>query len=331
MKTKILLSIVGVAALAALIYAYLQMSKEQAADKKADQPIAAASRVQHGANGETVITLDLKTQQLVGLQTAALAAAALPPEIKAYGRVLDSAALVTLQNEAVAARAALRASQREYERLKKLNAQDNASAHALDNAEAQMKHDQGALDTVEAQLMAASGKVVLVETADFFQSLAGQENVLVRLDLPADETPVETPAAARLTLPGTEQPVAADFLGRAATTDPQVQGAGFLFLVTNAPAVLTPGLAVTGFLQLPGEPLHGVIVPDDAGVRSDERAWIYVQTGDMTFARREITLDHPVPGGWFVTNNVVPGAKIVVTGAQMLLSEERKSQIKLED
>ena len=131
--------------------------------------------------------------------------------------------------------------------------------------------------------------------------------------------------------PGTAQPVAADFLGRAAATDPQVQGAGFIFVVTNAPSALTPGLAVTGFLQLPGEPAHGVVVPDAAVVRSDGRAWIYVQTGDTDFARREIILDHPAPGGWFETNSVAPGDKIVVTGAQTLLSEERKSQIKLED
>ena len=82
---------------------------------------------------------------------------------------------------------------------------------------------------------------------------------------------------------------------------------------------------------MPGQPRSGVLVPDNAVVRSDERAWIYVQTVDTHFVRREITVDHHVPGGWFVTNSIAPGDKVVVTGAQMLLSEERKSQIKLED
>jgi len=331
MKTKILLPVVIVAAIAALIFGYAQMSKEQAADAEADQPIAAASRVQHAANGKTIITLTLKTQQLIGLQTATLPATTLPPEMKAYGRVLDPAPLVALDNDVVAARAALQASQPEYKRLKKLNAQDNASLHTLETAEAQMKHDQGALNTAEAQLVAASGKAVLEEPPDFFQSLAKQETVLVRLDLPAGELPVETPTAAQLTVPGIQQPVAANFVGCAATTDPQEQGVGFIFLVANAPPALTPGLAVTGFLQLPGELLHGVVVPDDAVVRSDERAWVYVQTSGTDFARREIALDHPAPGGWFVTNDVAPGDKVVVTGAETLLSEERKSQIKLED
>ncbi len=331
MKTKILASIAVVVGVAALIFSYVQMSKERAADKAADLPISAASRVQTGANGETVITLDAKTQQLIGLQTATLVAAALPPEIKAYGRVLDSATLVSLQNDVVTAQAALQASQPEYERLKKLSAQENASAHVLETAEAQMKHDQGALDTAEAQLVAASGKAVLDEPAGFFQSLVRQENVLVRLDLPAGETPAEMPVAAQLDLPGTAQPVAADFLGRAAATDPQVQGAGFIFWVTNARAVLTPGLAITGFLQLPGEPANGVIVPEAAVVHSDGRAWIYVQTAGTAFTRREIFPDHSTAGGWFVTNGVAPGDKVVVIAAQTLLSEEHKAEIKLED
>lgn len=331
MKTKILLPIVCVAAIAALIFGYAQMSKERAADEQADQPIAAASRVRTGANGATVITLDAKTQKLAGLQTATLAAATLPPEIQAYGRVLDSAALVVLDDDVLAARAALRAAQQEYERLKKLSAEDNAPARALEAAAAEMKRDQSALASAVAQLAAASGKAVAGAPPDFFQSLARQESALVRLDLPAGEISVETPTAAQLVLPGMKQPVVANFVGRAATTDPQVQGAGFLFLATNAPATLAPGLALTGFLQLPGEPLHGVVVPGDAVVRSDGRAWIYVQTGGTDFTRHEISLDHPLVGGWFVTNNVVPGGKVVVTGAQTLLSEELKSQIKLED
>ena len=331
MKSKILLPIVIVAAVAALIFGYAQRSKEQAADEKADQPIIAASRVRTGANGATVITLDAKTQKLAGLQTATLAAATRRPEIQAYGRVLDSAALVTLHDEVLAARAALRAAQLEYQRLEKLRAEDNAPARALETAAAEMKHDQSALASAAAQLAAASGQAVAGAPPGFFRSLARQDSVLVRLDLPAGEMPAAAPTAAQLVLPGMQQPVAANFVGRAATTDPQVQGAGFLFLATNAPATLAPGLALAGFLQLPGEPLHGVVVPGDAVVRADGRAWIYVQTGETDFTRHEISLDHPLAGGWFVTNNVAPGGQVVVTGAQTLLSEELKSQIKLED
>jgi hypothetical protein len=307
------------------------MSKEKVADAEANQPISAASRMQTGTNGETVITLDAKTQRLIGLQTATLAAAALPPEMKAWGRVLDSATLISAHNSVVAAQAALQASQPEYQRLKELSGQDNASLRALETAEAQMQQDQSALATAQAQLVAASSPAMAGEPPHFFQSLAKQESVLVRLDLPADELVAEAPTGAQLKISGQNSEVRGQFVGLAAATDPQVQGAGFIFVVTNAPAELTPGLAVTGFLQLPGEQLHGVVVPDAAAVRSDERAWIYAQTGETNFVRREIKLNHPTASGWFVTNSVVPGDKVVVTGAQTLLSEDRKSQIKIED
>jgi hypothetical protein len=333
MKTKILLCLAIIAAMAALIYGYVQMSTEQAADKEADQPITAASRVQRDTHGGTVVTLDRDTQKLIGLQTASLAAATLPTEIKAYGRVLDPAPLAGLAGDVASGRAALDASGREYERLKTLAHSQNVSAKALEDAEAAMKHDQAAFAAAEAQLTSASGNAVAdqPDLSAFVESLAKLETVLVRLDLPAGEWPEETPAGALVLPPGGHQPSAAGFLGRAATIDPQVQGEGFLFLVTNVPARLTPGLAVAGLLQLPGEPLHGAVVPDDAIVRSDDRAWFYVQTGDTTFGRREIILDHPVSGGWFVTNGVAPGDKVVTTGTQTLLSEERKTQIKLSD
>ncbi|HZI32647.1 MAG TPA: hypothetical protein VFF11_09905, partial [Candidatus Binatia bacterium] len=299
MKTKLLLFIAIPAGLAALNFGYVEMSREQAADAEADQPVSAASRVQHDADGKTSIVLNAKTQQLIGLETTTLAAVDLPPEMSAYGRVLDSARLITLENGISVTRASLQASQKEYERLKKLSAQDNASAQALETAEAKLKQDQGALDTAEVQLAAASCRALLAQPAEFVQALSRQDTVLVRLDLPAGESPGKPPVAAKLKWAGEEQPVAANFLGRAATTDPQAQGLGFVFVVTNAPGTLTPGLAVTGWLQLPGKPATAVIVPDDAVVRSDERAWIYVQTGETNFTRRKITLDHPAPGGWF--------------------------------
>lgn len=110
-----------------------------------------------------------------------------------------------------------------------------------------------------------------------------------------------------------------------------MQGEGFLFTATNAAGRLAPGLALTGFLQLPGAPLRGVVVPNAAIVRAAERAWVYVQTGDTAFQRRELALDQPVGEGWFVTGGLAPKDRLVVTGAQTLLSEERKTQIKVGD
>ena len=334
-RIALFLAVVVVAAvLTAVAYSYLHLSKERTSDGEGDKPIVAKSRVEHGTNGEAVVNLDLDTQRLIGLQTAALEASTQSPAVKAYGRVLDPSPLLVLASDIAMDRATLAASSKEYQRLKTLFGQgQNASAKALESAQAAMQHDQIALQTAEVQLVAAWGKSIVEQPdlAAFVESLAKLEGALVRLDLPAGDAVSEAPVGAQLVLPGTNAPLAARFLGRATTTDPQVQGEGFLFVATNAAARLAPGLALTGFLQLPGAPLHGVVVPNAAIVRAAERAWAYVQTGDTTFERRELALDQPVAGGWFVTSGLAPGDRLVVTGAQTLLSEERKTQIQMGD
>jgi multidrug efflux pump subunit AcrA (membrane-fusion protein) len=105
-----------------------------------------------------------------------------------------------------------------------------------------------------------------------------------------------------------------------------MQGQGFLFLVNPNATRLVPGQALVGYLQVPGEPVAGVVVPREAVVRTEGAAWVYVldQAGAEAFARTEIPLDHPTDAGWFVPQGVSAGDYIVVKGAQQLLSIERR-------
>ena len=80
-----------------------------------------------------------------------------------------------------------------------------------------------------------------------------------------------------------------------------------------------------GFLRLPGEPVAGVVIPGTAVVRNEGEAWIYVQKGGSnTFTRVSIDLDRPVEAGWFVTKALGADERLVVSGAQQLLSFELK-------
>ncbi len=286
-RAAVFLAFVTVAILVAvLFYGSRRMNKDRSADDEGDKPVAAESEVEQSTNGEAIVRLDPATQKLIGLQTAVVEAATEAPAVKAYGRVLEPAPLLALASDTASARTALVASKEEYERLKTLFAQDqNASAKALEQAHAAMQHDQIALQAAEAQLVAAWGKSVTDQRdqAAFLESLAKLDCVLVRLDLPAGDLLAEAPVGGRLVLPGTNAPLDARFLGRATTTDPQVQGAGFLFVATNATGGLAPGLALTGYLLLPGAPLHGVVVPNAAIVRAADRAWAYCRRATLCF------------------------------------------------
>src|ERR1035437_10168056 len=209
-RTALFLALVaGVAVIAALVYGYLRMSKQRTAEAKGDKPVVAESRVEARTNGEVVVNLDLSTQRLIGLQTATLEAATQALAVKAYGRVLEPAPLLALVSDTASARAALEASSKKYQRLKTLFAQgQNASAKALESAQAAMQHDQIALQTAEAQLVTAWGKSMVEQPdlAAFVESLAKLECLLVRLDLPAGDSLSEAPVGAQLVLPGPNAP-----------------------------------------------------------------------------------------------------------------------------
>ena len=313
---------------AALVAGCSPSSKEPAAAPPA-KPAEPESRVKHGTNGEVVITLDAATQKVMGLQTAALSAAQLKPEVKAYGRVLDTSPLVALVAELTVAQAASEASQAELKRLKTLAGQNNASERALQAAEAAAARDQVQVESARLRVLSGWGSAIAGQRdlPAFVQSLGSLASVLVEIDLPAGEAGTSTPTGARLvTLADDSKPIEAQLLGPATAVDPQMQGRGFLFLVTPNPSRLTPGAAVTGFLSLPGEAQTGVTMPREAVVRFNGTTWVYVQTGDDTFQRTEVALDRPLEKGWFVREGLKPQDKVVSVGAQQLLSEELKGQ-----
>lgn len=78
-----------------------------------------------------------------------------------------------------------------------------------------------------------------------------------------------------------------------------------------------------------GRRMSAVIVPDSAVVWLDGKAWVYVLKGPERFVRKEISSDRPSASGWIVEKNFLPGDRVVVQGAQLLLSEEFRSQIRI--
>jgi hypothetical protein len=304
--------------------------KEPAAATPPAQPADPESRVKHGTNGEVIITLDAATQKTMGLQTAALAPARLKPEAKAYGRVLDPLPLVSLATELKVAQSASEASEAELKRLKTLAGQNNASERALQTAEAAAARDAAQVESARLRLVSAWGSAI-AERQDlpgFVPSLVALSNVLVELDLPPGALGNATPTAARLMALGADdKPFEAQLLGPATTFDPQMQGRGYLFLVSPNPSRLAPGAAITGFLSLLGAEQSGIALPREAVVRFNGAAWVYVQAGQDTFRRTEAVLDRPLDKGWFVREGLKPEEKVVTVGAQQLLSEELKGQV----
>lgn len=55
---------------------------------------------------------------------------------------------------------------------------------------------------------------------------------------------------------------------------------------------------------------------------SEGRYWVYVERAPGTYARIEVELNAPTPGGYFVTRGVRAGEQVVTSGAAALLAQE---------
>lgn len=313
------------ALLAVITVGLLTTCSKSGGEKEGEKPKVEETHVKVNARGEVSVTLDLEAQQRIGLKVENPVPVQWQPEVKGYGHVLDPAPLASLMAELAPAHVAAETSQREFERLKTLAEQSNASVRALQAAEATAKRDQLLVESLRTRLILGWGKAILErdDPPAFIESLASRGQALIRVDMPAGENLIRPPTSARLIpLGDSEHAVAAEFFDAAPAVDPQTQGQGFLFLVAGKPSGFSLNSAVTAYLKIPGDPLDGVLVPSSAVIRHLGKAWVYVQTSAQEFTRREIPLDRPGTKGWFVSSSVIGNDRVVTSGAQTILSEE---------
>jgi multidrug efflux system membrane fusion protein len=296
-------------------------------------------KITHDTNGNVVLQIPDEIQGNAGITVSQPVRGEFSPEIKAFGRVVDTAPLSAAFAELQAARIAADYSRQEFERMKTLKSQNNASERAFQQAQEASVRDQTALnlalvkirpvwgdkiaDRLSASLKADNGDQ---QEDKLLSSFATGKSVLVRVDLPGGEAiDLDQIKAARLAPLSQSAPIDAEYFGLVPNVDPQTQGRGLFFLVSDNKTHLGPGAAVTAFIQLSGAPVSGVIIPPEAVVRTEGAGWVYVMSaGSDKFTRTEISLEHPVENGWFVPKNLSTNNYVVTTGAQSILSQETK-------
>ncbi len=327
MKTSakiILTALAAFAAGAALVFYFVRVQPKSGGDAGAESPAASPVQLKRGANGVTVIVLDAQTQQRLGLKTEAPAAKLWQPEIHAVGRVVDPLAFTAAAADYESARAAATVSQSELDRAEKLAEQGNVSPRALEAAQAAAARDALALKAARAKFTADWGVQLAAQTnlAAFAEKLQTDDLAFVKLLLPVGTFANPLPSAATIFIFGYEtNSVAAEFADNLGI-DPATQVQTLLFSVKHS---LRPSISVTAQMQIPGEPVSGVVVPADALLRYEGRGWVYVQTGTNDFTRAEIPLDRPEANGWFVSGGLTATNPVIVNGAQTVLSAELSS------
>jgi hypothetical protein len=321
MKKTLSVLFAGIAAGA--LVAWLGLRHADTKDEPAAEPEKKSAEAKHDGS----VQWSREQQTAAGLTVAPAKAVAVRPELKGFGRVLDASGLALALADIRTALAPFEASTREFERLKRLHAQDgNASARALETAEAALRRDIAAVATAKARLAAAWGPALAGRTdiEVLSTALLEQKAALVRVDLDPGETLSTNPGTVRFTtLPGDTAPGDGEVLGPAPSADPQVQSAALLTLVrTNG---LVPGTVLTAHVPSAGGAAEkGVLLDRGAILRHEGEAFVWVQAGDDRFERRRVVLGRSLAEGILALDGVKEGDRVVVTAGQQLLSDELK-------
>lgn len=331
----VLLAIVLTALVAGAIGAFIVYQIVPGARSPASLP-AEAKQTVSVVNGQTLVTLATAVQSQSDIRIEPLRATQHQAETIAYGTVLDLQPLLDLRTRYLAAladadvaKATVAASQNQAERDRILyHDNQNVSLKTYQAAQAASLSDQAKLQAatrnlenvrgaVVQQLGATVGRWVQDAQSPQLARLLDRRESLLRVTLPLGDHAV---APARIQVAGnSSQRYPANLVSPAAQSDPTVQGSAFIYR-TAAPIVSGTNVAV--FLPTSGHTVPGIVIPTDAVVWHGGGPWVYVQVQPDTFARRPVGQHESVDGGLYVSDGFKAGERVVVRGAQLLLSEE---------
>jgi hypothetical protein len=327
-----------VAAFAAL-FVLARVPRGTADDDDDEKPItSSAAQVSRDAAGDILIAIRPAAQKEIGLAIETLTPVVRQVKVEAYGFALDPAPLSKLNSDLIGAHAAIDASEAQFRRSRSLyREQKNVSLRDFQAAQAAYLADQARLGALEQQLRDSWGREIAYlgsrARAELVDALIDRREAILRVTVPAGAAIVNgSPGAADIAVLGHERsPLVARAVYYAPTADPRMQGQSFLLLVDTSEFPVQPGAAVTAQLLASGGAEQGVMIPRAAVVRYAGREWVYQALEGDRFIQREIVPAQSSADGYFVTGSFHAGMRILVTGAETLLSEELKAQIHPED
>jgi len=212
----------------------------------------------------------------------------------------------------------------------------NATARELEAAQAAMAGEEQRLNALLAERRAVVDGLRVVwgealaerpgDAGTLLARAAAREVELIQFVLPPGSDPAAT--GWRVNVAAAEGAgTPARLVGRSPQAIPGLQGDTWLLAVP--PAGLPAGARVR-VLADSAQAVRGVRVPPSAVVRFGGKAWVYVRVAPDRFERRAMPTDRALGDGLF-TDTLAPDAQLVTSGAQLLLSEEFKFQIKNEN
>lgn len=317
----------------------------EALNQQSEEEIDTPSHVST-EQGRTIITVNAATQQQSDITTSPLYASSHQANISTYGNVMSIDSLIELRNRYLTAsadveilRTTLAHNKNEYSRLHALNQDDkNVSDKVVAAAAAMMKTDEAKLNAAESNVNNIANSMrqlwgnVLTNYAtnskanELLQSLMSNKAVLVQTTLPFNAA--EPRENSSITIAPTAAPshtIRAHFVSRAPNSNTTMQGKTYFYVANTTE--LRAGMQVNALSATSNKISSGVIVPNTAIIWYAGKPWVYLKTAEESFSRIPINTDIELEDGWFYQGTLKANDHVVTSGAQLLLSEEFKSQI----
>ena len=334
------LLVVQAAVVIGLLWALALLGRDEYQADSGEQALSAPpARV---VGGRVVIAAD--AQRAAGIVVQSPAPAEYRAAQRHFGVVADGRSLVdarqrylALGTQVAAVEAQLTQRRAELGRVQALfNEGRNATAREVELAQAALATEEQRLNALLGDRRAVVDALRLVwgeamadrpgDSGSLLARAATHQVELIQFVLPAGADPRNTDWRVNVAAADTKG-VAATLIGRSPQTVPGLQGDTWLLAVPNSGL---PAGARVRVLAGSSQGVRGVRVPPSAVVRFGGKAWVYVRVAPDQFERRPLAADRPLADGLF-SDTLAPDAQLVTAGAQLLLSEEFKFQIKNEN
>ncbi len=330
--------------LTACLFALTMLCSSWAYADKEDDTLAE----QQSPIAQTQITLSTDIQKSSAIETLTLKPISHHAEFVAYGKVLNIQSLLTLRHRYLlaltdqrSAQAKFKQSEQNTNRQQELYSSGVSSKRALQEQQAQWQSNHAQVDATHYQSTAIIDEALLLwgkELTNLTLSndhskldafLSGRQK-LIQITLPTHQHLANTVLSIEVEASGNRAKAhKAELISAATHAELIAQGESYFFQTSDKS--LLPGMAISTWIPEQNTAATGVMIPKSALIWYMDQAIVYIKSSETTFSRLVLNSYFPSADGYFVPDTLNPNQKLVITGAQMLLSEELKGQIPKED
>lgn len=298
-------------------------------------------------DGQPIIFMDETTQKISGIKALKVNKTKLVPEMVTYGKVISVSPLLTVRHNYLSAiiqknASATRLAQVEKSmfRLRNLHKNKVVSIKKLQIHQSQW-HSEKAIHTSkvhQSNLILARSKLqwgellthwATDEHSPQFDKLINGESNLLKLSILANNQ-LSKINKINISPTGNRNTKSEAFY---VCTLPQIdnfsQSPQHIFLSHSTKIKI--GMNITAWIPQQIDHQLGIIIPTQSLAWHLGQPFVFVKLDKEHFTHRSISHPIKVPNGYYIADQLKEGKKVVISGVQMLLSHEFRSQIPDED